>query len=179
MVAIFQLLYDELRAKLAALGGNKTVIFNGIRQGQRFAAVSTLLPHSDGGEMEGFMTGVHQRFKNGSLNPALMVPTLQTMINASRMVPPKQVLFAPLSSPLSLHLSLRRISHPPLLPPLRCCLRLCQDQTPVLGGGRIIPHRRRLRDIVLHAPNMSSSRWQLFLSSLGRGASNGQALGSG
>jgi hypothetical protein len=40
---------------------------------------------------EGFLTSIHQRFINGSLNPALMVPTMQTMINASRMYPPKRV----------------------------------------------------------------------------------------
>ena len=70
-----QALYDELRAKLAVDG--KSVIFNGIRQGQGFAAISTLLPHADGGEMEDFMVSIHARFANGSLDPSKTVPTMQ------------------------------------------------------------------------------------------------------
>jgi hypothetical protein len=52
-----QALYIELRQRLAALGGNRSVIFNGIREGQQFAAIPNLLPYADGGEMEGFLNG--------------------------------------------------------------------------------------------------------------------------
>ena len=90
-----QLLYAELRTRLHQLGGNKTVIFNGIRCGQNFAGIPNLLPYADGGEMEGWMDGEHQRFPNGTLNPAEIIPTFHALINASRLVPEKEVLLKP------------------------------------------------------------------------------------
>ena len=42
--------------------------------------------------MEGWLNGIHQRFPNGTLDPAKVVPTLQALINASRMEPPKEIL---------------------------------------------------------------------------------------
>ena len=54
-------LYTELGQRLAALGGNRSVIFNGIREGQDFAAIANLLPHADGGEMEGFLNGKREK----------------------------------------------------------------------------------------------------------------------
>ena len=92
-----QMLYAELGARFKQLashdGRTRSMIFNGIRQGQKFAAIPELLPYADGGEMEGWLVGDRQRFPgNGSLNPALVIPTIQTMINASRINPAKQVL---------------------------------------------------------------------------------------
>ena len=83
-----QVLYTELREHLKGLGGNKTVIFNGIRAGQKYAGIPNLLPHADGGEMEGWFS----RYTNGSLNWEVMVPTLHHLIEAARMSPPKEVL---------------------------------------------------------------------------------------
>ena len=47
-----QALYSELRVRLRELGGNRTVIFNGIRQGQHFSGIPNLLPHADGKPQE-------------------------------------------------------------------------------------------------------------------------------
>ena len=92
-----QALYSELDARFRQLaarhgGKNRSVIFNGIRQGQQFAAIPNLLPYADGGEMEGWLNGGRQRFNNGSLNPARIIPTFQSLINASQIKPAKEVL---------------------------------------------------------------------------------------
>jgi hypothetical protein len=78
-----QALYSELRQQLQQMKPGASVIFNGIREGQGFAAIPNLLPHADGGEMEGWLNGIHQRFANGSLNPALVLPTMHALLNVS------------------------------------------------------------------------------------------------
>ena len=84
-----------------------------------FCQVPNLLPYADGGEMEGWLNGRYQRFGNGSLNPALVIPTLQLFINVSRLRPPKEVpppSLPPLGSPRSPRpLCLPFLPHP--LPP--------------------------------------------------------------
>ena len=68
------------------------MIANGIRQGQQFAAKPNLMPYADGGEMEGWLNGIHQRHPNGSLDPTKVIPTIQSLINASRLRPHKEIL---------------------------------------------------------------------------------------
>ena len=87
-----QALYTELQARFRELGGDRSVIFNGIREGQGFAAIPNLLPYADGGEMEGLGGALYKRSPNGSIDSITRLTTMHTLLNLSKQHSEKEVM---------------------------------------------------------------------------------------